>query len=526
MHPRTHAAHNPTKAAIIEADSDRRVSYTELVERSNRCGNLLRELGLTAGDSVALCTESDPRFFEICWAAHNNGMYYTPVSWRLTEKEMAFIFDDCDAGVGIVSDRIANTMSELPELAPRVHKWLTLGEATGAFGSYEVALAQMGSAPHSQEVQGAPMVYSSGTTGRPKGIRPLLSREPIDKPPPVAARVCSLYGFDRHTVYLSPAPLYHTAPLKFCMAVLMAGGTCIIMDKFDAQAALAALERYGVTHSQWVPTMFSRMLRLPRPVRDRYDLSGHRVAIHAAAPCPVGLKEQMLEWWGPMLYEYYAGSESNGMCAISPDEWVQHRGSVGRAVRGELHILNEDGCELPPGEPGLVYFAGGSLFEYHKDPEKTANSRNADGWSTIGDIGYVDAEGYLYLTDRKEFVIISGGVNIYPQEAENVLALHPQVSDVAVLGIPNEEFGEEVKAVVVPVAMHEAGPALAAALIDFCRQHLASLKCPRSVDFVSELPREPTGKLMKRLLRARYWGDMQAWPYAMRNPIDTAENST
>lgn len=526
MHPRNHAGRDPAKPAIIVAGSGRRVSYAELVERSNRAGNLLRQLGLGAGDSVALCVENDPRFLEICWAAHNNGSYYTPVSWRLTAAEMAFIFDDCDAAVGVVSERVAATMRELPERAPRVRTWLSLGEASGAFGSYETALSAMSSVPQAGEVQGAPMVYSSGTTGRPKGIRPLLSGDPIDKPPAVAARICSLYGFDERTVYLSPAPLYHTAPLKFCMAVLMCGGTCVIMEKFDPEAALAALEHHRVTHSQWVPTMFSRMLRLPPSARARYDLSAHRVAIHAAAPCPVGIKEQMLEWWGPMLFEYYAGSESNGMCAISPEEWLQHRGSVGRAVRGELHILDEHGCELPTGEPGLVYFAGGSPFEYHKDPEKTVRSRNDKGWTTIGDVGYLDADGYLYLTDREDFVIVSGGVNIYPQEAENVLALHPQVSDVAVFGVPNEEFGEEVKAVVVPSTMQDAGPALAAALIEFCRRHLASLKCPKSIDFVAELPREPTGKLMKRLLRARYWGDAQARPYPMRERIASAEKTT
>jgi acyl-CoA synthetase (AMP-forming)/AMP-acid ligase II len=478
------------------------------------------------GDGVAVCTDNDPSFLEICWAAHNTGLYYTPVSSRLTEAEMAFIFDDCDASLGVVSERIAGAMRELPARAPRVRHWLVLGEAPRPFSPYEPAIAAVSSAPQPDEVQGAPMVYSSGTTGRPKGIRPLLGGEPIDKPPAVAARICSLYGFDEHTVYLSPTPLYHTAPLKFCMAVLMAGGTCIIMEKFDPEGALAALERYRVTHSQWVPTMFSRMLRLPPEVRDRYDLSLHRLAIHAAAPCPAGIKEQMLEWWGPMLFEYYAGSESNGMCAISPDEWLRHRGSVGRAVRGELHILDDVGRELPPGEPGLVYFEGGSPFEYYKDPEKTARSRNDKGWTTIGDVGYVDADGYLYLTDRKDFVIISGGVNIYPQEAENVLALHPKVNDVAVFGVPNEEFGEEVKAVVVPASMQEAGPALAGALIDFCRLHLSSIKCPKSVDFALDLPREPTGKLMKRLLRARYWGEPQAVPYALRDTVESVEKQS
>jgi long-chain acyl-CoA synthetase len=525
MHPRAHAERNPTKPAIIMAGSGQCVTYAELVQRSNRCGKLFQQLGLRNGDSVALCMENDPRFLEICWAAHNTGLYYTPVNSRLTEAELAFIIDDCDAELAVLSQKIVAATRDLPTRAPRVRHWLALDEAPRPFRPYDDVVAAMSSTPRLDEVQGAPMVYSSGTTGRPKGIRPMLAGEPIDQPPAVAARISSLYGFDENTVYLSPAPLYHAAPLKFCMAVLMTGGTCIIMEKFDAEAALAALERYRVTHSQWVPTMFSRMLRLPRGVRDRFDLSAHSVAIHAAAPCPVGVKEQMLEWWGAILFEYYAGSESYGMCAISPDEWLRHRGSVGRAVRGELHILDDEGRELAPGQPGLVYFAGGSPFEYYKDPEKTVRSRNDRGWTTIGDVGYVDPEGYLYLTDRKDFVIVSGGVNIYPQEAENVLALHPRVSDVAVFGVPNEEFGEEVKAVVAPVSMHEAGPALATELIEFCRRQLASIKCPKSVDFVSELPREPTGKLMKRLLRARYWGE-QAQPYALREPSESLEKPT
>jgi acyl-CoA synthetase (AMP-forming)/AMP-acid ligase II len=320
----------------------------------------------------------------------------------------------------------------------------------------------------------------------------------------VAALNQRLYGFDAAAVYLSPAPLYHSAPLNFCMMVQRLGGTAVVMERFDAREALALIGRHRVTHSQWVPTMFVRLLRLPLEARARFDLASHRVAIHAAAPCPVEVKEAMIAWWGPILYEYYSATERPGITCLRPDEWAAHRGSVGRAVLGEVHVLDDAGHELPPGEVGTVYFANGPRFEYHGDPALTRASRSAEGWTTVGDVGYLDADGFLYLTDRKNFMIISGGVNIYPQEVENVLAAHPQVLDVAVLGVPNAEFGEEVKAVVQPVDPQAAGPALAEALITWCRERLAHYKCPRSVDFAVELPRLPTGKLYKQALRARY----------------------
>jgi long-chain acyl-CoA synthetase len=279
------------------------------------------------------------------------------------------------------------------------------------------------------------------------------------------------------------------------------------MEKFDAEQALALIERYRVTHSQWVPTMFVRLLRLPEDVKRKYDLSTHRCAVHAAAPCPIEIKRQMIEWWGPILYEYYAGSEGNGFAVINSEEWLAHPGSVGRAILGELRILDEDGRQCPPRVAGGIYFANGPKFEYHNDPAKTAGAYSTEGWSTLGDVGYVDEEGWLYLTDRKAYMIISGGVNIYPQEAENVLTAHPKVVDVAVFGVPNAEFGEEVKAVVQPVDMAQAGPPLAEELIAYCRERLADVKCPRSIDFDPELPRHPNGKLYKRILRDRYWRD-------------------
>jgi len=306
-------------------------------------------------------------------------------------------------------------------------------------------------------------------------------------------------------VYLSPAPLYHSAPLRFNMAVQRLGGTSIIMEHFDPEEFLALVERYQVTCTQVVPTMFIRMLKLPEEVRTNYDVTSLTSVVHAAAPCPVDVKRQMIEWWGPIIHEYYAGTEGNGFVYTGSAEWLTHPGTVGRAVLGTIHIVGDDGEDLPTGEPGTIYFEGGAEFEYHNDADKTASSRNERGWSTLGDVGYLDAERYLYLTDRKAFMIISGGVNIYPQEAENVLIGHPKVVDVAVFGVPNKDFGEEVKAVVQPTGMDEAGPELERELIGYCRERLADVKCPRTIDFRAELPRHPTGKLYKRLLKDEYW---------------------
>jgi acyl-CoA synthetase (AMP-forming)/AMP-acid ligase II len=378
------------------------------------------------------------------------------------------------------------------------------------YESWEDAVARQPAEKIADESEGSDMLYSSGTTGRPKGIRIELEDKPFGTAPTLVLLARALYGMDENVVYLSPAPLYHAAPLRYNMSVLRQGGTSIIMEKFDPEQSLALIEKHRVTHSQWVPTMFVRMLKLPEEVRHRYDLSSHRVAIHAAAPCPVQVKEQMIEWWGPIIWEYYAGTEGNGFCALNSEEWLAHKGSVGKPLLGVLHIVGEDGEELPTGEPGTIYFSDGPEFSYHNDPQKTADSRNEKGWSTLGDIGYVDEDGYLYLTDRKAHMIISGGVNIYPQEAENLLVTHPKVLDAAVIGVPNEEFGEEVKAVVQLMDPREAGPETEAELIEFCKAELSAIKCPRSVDFEEELPRHANGKLYKRLLRDRYWGKRES----------------
>jgi acyl-CoA synthetase (AMP-forming)/AMP-acid ligase II len=465
----------------------------------------LWDAGLRPGDGIALLLENHPRFFEIAWAAQRSGLYYTAVSTRLTAPEVEYIVDDCGARAFFTSYARREVAESLQARLPKLCRRFMLSGTVPGYAPYEESVARHPARPLATELEGSDLLYSSGTTGRPKGVKPPLSGKPAGTVPAVVRLMKQLYGAGPDTVYLSPAPLYHAAPLRFNLSVQRLGGTCVVMEHFDAIEALQLIERFRVTVSQWVPTMFVRMLKLPEQDRFSFDLSSHRVAVHAAAPCPVEVKQKMIEWWGPILHEYYGGTEGNGLTALDSREWLMHRGSVGKPVLGEVHIVGEDGLELPVGDTGMVYFARGPKFEYHNDPEKTSSSHNAKGWSTLGDIGYVDRDGFLYLTDRKAHMIISGGVNIYPQEAENVLITHPKVADVAVIGVPNEEFGEEVKAIVQPIDQADAGPELARELMEYCRQRLADLKCPRSIDFEAELPRHPTGKLYKRLLKDRYW---------------------
>ena len=505
MYPGVHAKTTPDKPAYIMAQSGQMVTYKELDDRSNQCARLFRSLGLAPGDCIALCMENHPRFLEICWAAQRAGLYYSAISSRLTAAEVEYIVDDCGAKAFISSKAKAEMAAELVGRNPAVEARFMLDATARGYQSYEEAVAAQPAEPIPDELEGNDMLYSSGTTGRPKGVKVPLPGKPAGTPSALQLLVQGLYQADGNAIYLSPAPLYHAAPLRFNLAIQRLGGTCIVMDHFDALEALRLIEKYRVTYSQWVPTMFVRMLKLPVEERTRYDVSSLRVAIHAAAPCPIPVKEQMIEWWGPVLHEYYAGTEGNGFCAIDSQQWMSHKGSVGKPLLGQVHILDEEGNEVPTGEIGTVFFGGGAEFEYHNDPEKTAAARSKEGHTTLGDVGYVDEEGFLYLTDRRSFMIISGGVNIYPQETENLLVTHPKVADAAVIGVPNQEFGEEVKAVVQPIDMSEAGPALAQELLDFCRQNLSHLKCPRSIDFEAELPRYPTGKLFKRLLKDRYW---------------------
>jgi long-chain acyl-CoA synthetase len=377
------------------------------------------------------------------------------------------------------------------------------------FESWEDALARMPTTEIADQSEGAPMLYSSGTTGYPKGVKRPLPEQDYGVEVDINL-LRTLYGANDDSIYLSPAPLYHAAPLAFTMGCLRSGTTVVVMAHFEAEFALECIENYRITHSQWVPTMFVRMLKLPEEVRLKYDVSSLRCAIHAAAPCPIPIKEKMINWWGPVIYEYYAGTEGNGFVQLNSEEWLAHRGSVGKPLTCEIHICDEHGVEVPAGESGAIYMSGGGTFEYYKDDDKTADSRHAQGWSTLGDVGYLDDDGYLYLTDRKHFMIISGGVNIYPQEAENVLINHDKVMDVAVFGVPNADFGEEVKGVVQLADPSLASPMLEVELLDYCREYLSHIKCPRSIDFRDELPRHPTGKLYKRLLKDEYWAKAAA----------------
>ena len=510
MYPGKWGIEFPSKPAVIHAVTGETLTYGELNERSNRLAQLLWARGLRRGDHIAIFMENNLRYFEVVWAALRSGLYLTTVNRYLTAEEAAYIIDNSESLALITSSHLGEVARELPAHAPNCRTWLMAGDAEDGFEAFEEAIAGHSPENLADEPAGSFMLYSSGTTGRPKGIyRPLPTNKIHEDAGPVGGLQQGLWGFDQNTIYLSPAPLYHSAPISFCTAAQALGGTVVMMPRFDEVSALKAIENFQVTHSQWVPTMFTRMLKLPEEQRQGYDLSSHRVAIHAAAPCPVAVKQQMFDWWGPIIYEYYGATELNGFTHASPEEWLAHPGTVGRSILGVIHVCDESGAELPTGQPGIVYFEMPQMpFEYLKDPGKTKDAQHPQhpNWSALGDVGYVDDEGYLYLTDRATFMIISGGVNIYPQEIEDALIMHPKVADVAVVGVPNEEMGEEVKAVVQPAAATQADDELAEELLAYARDHLAHYKCPRSIDFMEQLPRLPTGKLYKRLLKDRYWG--------------------
>ena len=504
MSPADIAAETPQKIAYIMAETGETVTYSELEAAANRGAQLLRSLGLQRGDHIAILLENHPRFFQICWAAQRAGIYYTAISWRLQQQEVEYIVNNCEARVFITSVERKEVVQPLLGKMDCVEKSYMLDGVVDGFESWEDALARMPTTEIADQSEGAPMLYSSGTTGYPKGVKRPLPEQDYGVEVDINL-LRTLYGANDDSIYLSPAPLYHAAPLAFTMGCLRSGTTVVVMAHFEAEFALECIENYRITHSQWVPTMFVRMLKLPEEVRLKYDVSSLRCAIHAAAPCPIPIKEKMINWWGPVIYEYYAGTEGNGFVQLNSEEWLAHRGSVGKPLTCEIHICDEHGVEVPAGESGAIYMSGGGTFEYYKDDDKTADSRHAQGWSTLGDVGYLDDDGYLYLTDRKHFMIISGGVNIYPQEAENVLINHDKVMDVAVFGVPNADFGEEVKGVVQLADPSLASPVLEIELLDYCREYLSHIKCPRTIDFRDELPRHPTGKLYKRLLKDEYW---------------------
>jgi fatty-acyl-CoA synthase len=505
MTPSWHAVQTPDAPAIIMGSTGETTTYAELEDRSSRMARALRSRGIVAGDQIAVLLENNRPYLEVLWAAQRSGLHFTAINSHLRIAEVQYVLDDCGAVALISSAEMADVIDGL-DLARVPVRVSAVGDVAG-FERYDEALSGEEPGPLDGEQEGREMLYSSGTTGRPKGVRKPLPGTPFGHPsaaPVQIAQVMTTYGVGPGSVYLSPAPLYHAAPLVYSMSMHRLGAAVVVMERFDAHLCLELVERHRVTHAQFVPTMFVRMLRLPQEERERFDLSSLQVAMHAAAPCPIPVKRQMIDWWGPIVHEYYAGTEDIGSTFITADEWLAHPGSVGRPM-DECHIVDESGEELPAGEPGVVYFAGGRPFEYHNDPDKTASITNEKGWRTLGDIGYLDDDGYLYLTDRRAHMIISGGVNIYPQEAENVLASHPAVADVAVIGVPDTEMGEAVKAVVEPTDPDAAGPELEAQLLADCRGQLAGYKCPRSIDFVDSLPRDPNGKLYKRLLRERYW---------------------
>ena len=505
-HPSFHAQKHPDKVAYLMAGTGRALTYRELDYASNRGARLFRALGLKAGDHMAFLLTNSLKFMEVAWAAQRSGLYYTAISTHLTPDEIAYIVGDCGAKVFVVSYKLKALAEKLRPLLPEGVKLYMTGDAAPGWSSWADETMRQPATPIADEIVGYDMLYSSGTTGRPKGVLPQFKNEPLGTVSPLLQLlVQKMCGVNERSIYLSPAPLYHAAPLRFNMMVGALGGTSIIMEKFDPEEFLHLVEKHHCTATQLVPTMFVRLLKLPDAVRAKYDVSSLNGVVHAAAPCPVDVKQKMIDWWGPILIEYYAGTEGNGVTICTSQEWLSHRGTVGKSLVGEVKIIGEDGRVQPVGQIGQVYFAGGPEFEYHNDPAKTKGAYNEQGWSSLGDVGYLDEEGYLYLTDRKAYMIISGGVNIYPQEAENVLVNHPAVADVAVFGVPNEEMGEEVKAVVQLAHGYAGSRALETELIAFCKQSLSSVKCPRTVDFEAELPRTPTGKLVKRHLRDKYW---------------------
>lgn len=509
MYPGAHALTHPDKPAVIMDGSGKTITYRELDTRSNQLAQLWWKLGLRPGGHVAILAENTPHYYEVYWAAIRSGLYLTAINRFLSPEEVAYLIKDSGSTCLVTTKMLAETATEALELTSDCpHRFMMDGAAAG-FESYESSIAEMPDTPLASQPRGDVMLYSSGTTGRPKGIKRSLTGLEIDDPKAIGISMLErhLLGMTEDSIYLSPAPLYHSAPLQWSTGVHELGGTVVVMEKFNAEHFLAAVEKHAITHTQVVPTMFVRMLKLPEEVRGRFDTSTLQNAVHAAAPCPVEVKRQMIEWWGPIICEYYAGTEGNGMTFIDSPQWIEHPGSVGKPMTGKPHICDDEGAELPVGESGLIYFERDAMpFEYHGDPEKTKSSQHPDhpNWSALGDVGYLDGDGYLYLTDRKAFMIISGGVNIYPQEIEDALIIHEKVADAAVFGLPDPEMGEFVQAVVQPAEGTPSDAAFEAELREYLRGAIAHYKVPRVIDFRPELPRLPTGKLYKRLLRDEY----------------------
>jgi acyl-CoA synthetase (AMP-forming)/AMP-acid ligase II len=510
MHPSHWAAVDPDFPAIIMAGTGETVSFSQMEAAANRGAQLLRKLGLKRGDVFAVWSGNNARLLEIAWAMNRAGVYMVPIAAKLHAAEAAYIINDCGARVLIVDATIRyadEIEGQLAALCPAVeHAFSICGELDG-FTSWDEAREAQPATLIGDPSAGMQMVYSSGTTGRPKGVRKPMRDVAFDAPTAFAKLLAGRYGIRQGTKFIVSAPLYHSGPIGMAMAAQSLGVTLLVFEKFDAEAMLAAIDRYRPEAGQFVPTMFVRLLKLPSAVRQAYDVSSLEVAIHSAAPCPVDAKHEMIAWWGPVLEEIYGGTENVGSTMIGSEEWLRKPGSVGRPAVGGLRICDDTGRELPSGESGTIYFEAASAFEYLNDPEKTrgvCHPEHAD-WATFGDIGYVDEDGYLFLSDRKAFMVISGGVNIYPLETENVLAMHPEVADVAAFGVPDADLGERLMAVVQPADWARAGPDFEAELIAFCRERLAGMKCPKAIDFDVSLDRDPAGKIAKHAIRARYW---------------------
>lgn len=504
MHPITHAQTRPDHPAMIMAGSGQTVTFAEMDAYANRFAQLLRARGLKRGDHFAVLMENNVHYLQVVWGSQRAGTMMVPISTRLTAPEICYILKDAGAKFLLTSTRYAEAIEGIRDECADLPLLIVDGEGEE---DYEAALAAQPPEPIADQAPGQYMLYSSGTTGRPKGVKPappedddILATNPLMGLAVMGAGMPA----DGSMVYLSPAPLYHAAPIGWCTTAQRLGGTVVVMEKFDPEHALETIEKYKVTDSQWVPTHFVRMLKLDPEVRTRYDLSSHQRALHAAAPCPVPIKREMIEWWGPIINEYYAGSEGVGMTLIKAEDWLTHPGSVGKAIHGTLHVCDAEGEEVPAGQDGLLYFENDLIPTYHNDPEKTREAMHPKGWMTLGDIGHVDEDGFLYLTDRKSHMIISGGVNIYPQEIENLLVTHDKVMDAAVIGAPCPDFGEKVVAVVQPIDMADAGDALEAELRDFLAPSLSKIKMPKLFDFRAQLPREANGKLYKRELRDEF----------------------
>lgn len=486
------------------ANTGETITYAELDKRSNQVAQLYRSRGLKIGDVVAICMENHPQYFPVTWGSQRSGITQVSISNRLTSDEISYILKDSGAKLLISTEKLRLIADQLKTENPDVPQ-LIFGADDDR--NIDLLLADLPESPIVDQSAGSDMLYSSGTTGRPKGIKMALPEREFDAPNGLAAIAQMAFAFHPECVYLSPAPLYHAAPMRWNMGVQALGGTSVIMEKFDPEHALQLIEKYKCDVGQWVPTHFVRILKLPEDVRNKYDLSSIKSAVHAAAPIPVPIKEAMINWWGPVIYEYYAGTEGNGFVMCNSEGWMSHKGTVGQPVSCHVHICDEDGEEVPVGEEGQIFFESDNKFEYHNDPKKTKEATHPKGWTSLGDVGKVDEDGFLYLTDRKSFMIISGGVNIYPQEIENALITHDKVADAAVIGAPDPDMGEKVVAVVQPADVLQAGDDLAQELEAFLRQSLSGVKIPRQIDFRDELPRHATGKLYKRLLRDEYWAD-------------------